>query len=59
MEQLHREVIRQEFHPVAQRSEDHEERHDADHGDQVLFTGAIEAHSEPGPDRARPQDREG
>ena len=55
LEGLEREVPRQHRHPVAHGGEHHHEDYSAQSGDGILLARAVEAHREPGSDRARPQ----
>ena len=55
LEGLNGKVLGQQRHPVA-HGRQHQHEHDGTQsGDSILLARAIKTHSEPGPDRARPQ----
>ena len=58
LEGLEREVPRQHRHPVAHGGEHHHEDDGTQGSDGILLARAIETHSKPGSDRARPQHRQ-
>ena len=55
LEGLEREVLRQHRQPVAHGGEHHHKDDGTQGSDGILLARAIETHSEPGPDCARPQ----
>ena len=59
LEDLDGEVLTQHRHPVAHGGQHHHEDDGTQGGHSVFLSRGVEAHREPGSDRARPHNREG